>query len=236
MLGVYVLKYCHTCHLWRTPPASHCSSCQRCVERMDHHCPCIGNCVGRHNYVVFLDFVVRVMVYCLTAQAVCLVCFVEDFVRGHGGGAGNARASANTGSSTASTSASASAGTQAQPELQKSAFTWLFSGDESGHPIVTFVWFYSFALMWMPFGMGPFSLWLSAHNKTTHEMIRGVSGITSAPQGFDNLGSMGAYWGGGGQWIPELFHLRVSLPGLLGVGQVGGARKCRKCGTWRFWF
>ncbi|CAD8068462.1 unnamed protein product [Paramecium sonneborni] len=53
-------RYCLICHIFKPERCHHCSTCQRCVLNMDHHCPWIGNCVGYQNRKFFILFLLYI--------------------------------------------------------------------------------------------------------------------------------------------------------------------------------
>ncbi len=62
---------CTHCQLPRPLRAHHCSVCERCVLRMDHHCPWLNNCVGlrthRHFYFFLAYLWIGIVYLCLAA-------------------------------------------------------------------------------------------------------------------------------------------------------------------------
>ena len=68
----YCLKYCDTCHLIRDVRTFHCKICGICVEKHDHHCFRVSNCIGVYNYKKFYTFLNSSLVYLLIIFGICL--------------------------------------------------------------------------------------------------------------------------------------------------------------------
>ena len=69
---------CTKCKLRRPPRTHHCSACDRCILRMDHHCPWVGNCVGFRNHRFFIQFLAYSSISCLNLGLSCLGAMQEQ--------------------------------------------------------------------------------------------------------------------------------------------------------------
>lgn len=57
-----LIKVCSKCRAWKPPRTHHCMICNRCVLKMDHHCPWINGCVGYYNQRYFIGFLCHLLV------------------------------------------------------------------------------------------------------------------------------------------------------------------------------
>ena len=69
---------CSKCNKHRPPRAHHCTVCDRCVLRYDHHCPWVGNCVGLYNARYFVQYLVYLSVTALCIGAVSMTKVISD--------------------------------------------------------------------------------------------------------------------------------------------------------------
>ncbi|KAI5686864.1 DHHC palmitoyltransferase [Leishmania braziliensis] len=65
------LNFCPICATYKPPRAHHCSRCNCCVLKYDHHCPWLGQCVGFFNYKNYL--LTLLYTWLLTAWALALL-------------------------------------------------------------------------------------------------------------------------------------------------------------------
>jgi palmitoyltransferase len=69
-----VCRRCRTLKPWK---AHHCSTCQRCMVRMDHHCPWVNNCVAIYNQKYFLLFLVYICLCCVYCGTMLVLRFIS---------------------------------------------------------------------------------------------------------------------------------------------------------------
>lgn len=57
---------CHLCNIETSgSQTKHCSVCNKCVGKFDHHCKWLNHCIGGRNYIAFLVCVLSAVVSCL---------------------------------------------------------------------------------------------------------------------------------------------------------------------------
>mmetsp|Transcript_60392 Transcript_60392/g.178863 ORF Transcript_60392/g.178863 Transcript_60392/m.178863 type:complete len:433 (-) Transcript_60392:192-1490(-) len=62
-------RYCDLCSVYQPPSAAHCPDCNICIDGYDHHCPWMGQCIGKSNMKAFMSFNISWLLYLFYALA-----------------------------------------------------------------------------------------------------------------------------------------------------------------------
>ncbi|KAL1918354.1 uncharacterized protein VTP21DRAFT_3014 [Calcarisporiella thermophila] len=72
-------RFCTICQCFKPDRCHHCSECEQCVLKMDHHCPWINGCIGFGNYKLFVLFILYTAILCVFTVATTAVEVAQDF-------------------------------------------------------------------------------------------------------------------------------------------------------------
>ncbi|KAL1719204.1 DHHC palmitoyltransferase-domain-containing protein [Schizophyllum commune] len=65
-------RWCNKCWAPKPERTHHCSECNRCVLKMDHHCPWLASrCVGHRTYPAFVHFLTTVTLLAMYITVIC---------------------------------------------------------------------------------------------------------------------------------------------------------------------
>lgn len=62
---------CPRCEILKPQNSRHCYVCNKCVERFDHHCQWLNNCVGISNHGFFFTFLIMIWIYLTLVTSAC---------------------------------------------------------------------------------------------------------------------------------------------------------------------
>uniref|UniRef100_A0A1I7UHJ1 Palmitoyltransferase n=1 Tax=Caenorhabditis tropicalis TaxID=1561998 RepID=A0A1I7UHJ1_9PELO len=71
------IRFCDKCCCIKPDRSHHCSMCEQCVLKFDHHCPWVNNCVNFGNYKYFILFLAYGFVFCIWIAATTLPSFID---------------------------------------------------------------------------------------------------------------------------------------------------------------
>lgn len=71
------LKFCRTCLIAKDLRVFHCSQCNVCILRHDHHCPWLSICIGSGNHKMFLVLLPVTIIYLIQCfgTLICLIVY-----------------------------------------------------------------------------------------------------------------------------------------------------------------
>jgi palmitoyltransferase len=79
-----VTTICKKCISPKPPRTHHCSVCDKCVLKMDHHCPWINGCIGHFNHRYFFLYMASMVVGCFFIMLFGIEIFYDEVMNKEG--------------------------------------------------------------------------------------------------------------------------------------------------------